>query len=360
MTPSNRHPQSMSRSTRRAFILQAACGLLAMLLAAPAPALAQDLIHFKVVTTANTTQYEVEDDGANLQPLLIPFTSGQVNLSTARSDYSGGRQYLYTQSQSQGRKKKNTVQYNDIRVWSQGSGQSKDLTNFPAPLSASAYFGRWSNNGQDSFVSFMVYDGTTGVSRIYRALVSADEIASPSFVAISSLSDPRLELVQDVGAGGYIGCWWGHDGSRLYYLDPRNSTWVRAKTVGVGVTFDDDPIVFVAPANLLALRVSPGDSLTPDRYLVAPATGNLGILAMDLTTSTWWWLATADTGYSVIRSPAFSPDGSEVAFGAAVNGRFAVYKVPFFGGPITRVTTEFTNTKKIRVGLLDVYAWNTP
>ena len=52
MTPSNTHPGTAARGLRRAFLLQAAGGLLAALLAAPAPALAQpDVIHFSVVTS---------------------------------------------------------------------------------------------------------------------------------------------------------------------------------------------------------------------------------------------------------------------------------------------------------------------
>jgi hypothetical protein len=48
MTPTNRHTGTAPRGSRRAFLLQAACGLLAALIAAPAPALAQGVIQFSV------------------------------------------------------------------------------------------------------------------------------------------------------------------------------------------------------------------------------------------------------------------------------------------------------------------------
>jgi hypothetical protein len=258
---------------------------------------------------------------------------------------------VYSQSDGQAGKGHNQFSLWTIMVWSEVSGQSKALTNFSGPLYVNSVPGaRWSNDGQDSFVSFGLFNPTTGQAFIYRAHVSAADIASTSYQPITTINDPRLEYVAQwlLYGGSY---WWNHEGTGFYYVDPRARTNIRLKTVGVGVTMDDDPIVYSSTADLFALSVGPPvDPLNPDRYLVAGMNSPSGILALDLVTSTSWLLATqAGTGFSWIGYPVFSPDGSAIAFGAErVDGgkkpvfHSAVYRVPFFGGPITQVTTEFT------------------
>jgi hypothetical protein len=93
MTPTNTRPRTAAREPRRAFLLHAASGLLAVLLAAQSPALAQGLIEFSVGVSPYT-QYQVRDDGTGLRTL--PFSPTSVNRvhATTRSDYPGGRQYL--------------------------------------------------------------------------------------------------------------------------------------------------------------------------------------------------------------------------------------------------------------------------
>lgn len=352
MNPSNRHPKTAARGLRRAFLLQAACGLLTMLLAAPAPAFAQNVIQFTL--GVGTARYKVLDNGMGLQSFPFPQDpQSRINSST-RSDYPGGRQYLYGSV--------------DVTVWSESTGQSKAVTNFQGALPVVLGSTLWSNDGLDSFVSFNVYNSTTRQSYTYRAHVSATDIASASFQPVT-LGDPRLELVKDwqsVGETPFY--WWNHDGSRFYYPDPRDKTKVRVKTVGVGVTVDDDPVALVAPAELTELRVIPPVyPLNPvsDRYLVATAFPiGTGILAMDLQTSTWWWLATQPTSsISGIRGPCFSPDGSMIAFGntrydSKKTPYYGVYAVPFFGGPITRVT-EVMGSKNTSL-FVTVNNWDTP
>jgi hypothetical protein len=69
MTPSNSHTGTAARGPRRALLLQAVCGLLAVVLVAPAPARAQSLIEFSVYTGSPWPQYEVRDDGTGLHQL---------------------------------------------------------------------------------------------------------------------------------------------------------------------------------------------------------------------------------------------------------------------------------------------------
>jgi hypothetical protein len=145
--------------------------------------------------------------------------------------------------------------------------------------------------------------------------------------------------------------------------------------VGVGVTIDDDRLVFTMPFPVMELRVIPPVDLSNlDRYLVAsvlnnPQVGN-GIVAIDLATSSWWWLAGPQptwTGWG-IRGPSFSPDGTHIAFG---NTRFVpthgnqaipyygVYTVPFSGGPISGPVAEVMGSSKT-LAYLTVNNWDTP
>jgi hypothetical protein len=217
---------------------------------------------------------------------------------------------------------------------------------------------RWSNDGLDSFVSFILWNASTNENYTYRAHVSATEIASPTFQPIT-LGDPRLELVRYWGVGGTVGnwYWWNHDGSGFCYVDSINAANIRFTAVGGG-----DALVYAAPAQLSELRVIPPvDPLNPDRYLVA--TAGTGILAIDLHTSASWWLATGPGGIGGPRGPCFSPDGSFIAFGNTRYGSkntpyYGVYKVPFFGGPITPVTEVMGSSKT--AAYPTVCNWNTP
>jgi hypothetical protein len=366
MNPSNCHPCNAARGPWRAFLLRAACGLLTALLVAPAPALAQGLIQFSV-GSSTFTRYQVGDDGTGRRTLPFPQTSQNKINATTRSDYWNGPQYVGRQYLYVGGDGSNTSS-GVLMAWSEGTGQSKALTNFPSPYTVYLNLSLWSNDGLDSFVSFTLINTTTNQSYIYRAWVSAADIASATYQPIT-LGDPRLTLVGNWGAPAFY--WWGHDGSRFYYKDPRNGNGnlIRVKTVGVGATIDDDPIVFTAPFELSEHRVIPAvDPQNPvnDRYLVASALpAGTGIVAIDLQSSAWWWLAPqTSSSLSGIRGPCFSPDGSSIAFAATrsvtttkpktTTTYYGVYTVPFFGGPIPRVT-EVTGS-----GYPTVNNWNTP
>jgi len=385
MTPTNSHPGTTARGPRRAFLLQAALGLLAALIAAPAPALAQNVIQFSVGggSAFDFTRYQVGDDGTNREVLDFPQAPSSRIQATTRNDYWDGPQYvgrLYLYSQDDG----SNTGYGAARVWSEETRQSKAITNFQYPYATGASNPPlWSNDGRDSLISFVLRNKATGESWNCRSQVSAADIASASFqpITLADLGTPRLERL--TGSGGVGFHWWKHDGSGFYYQDSRsgNHNLIRAKTVGFGATVDEDPVVFVAPVELSELRVIPPvDPANPvsDRYLVAsvPSTGSRGpgngILAIDLGTSVepsrWWWLATQPTWtVSGIRGPCFSPDGTHIAFGnsrsvTATIGKkkttttyYGVYTVPFFGGPISPPVTEVTGT-----GYVTVNNWDLP
>jgi hypothetical protein len=331
--------------------MQAACGLLTVLLAAPAPALAQDLIQFSLGLAGGITRYQVKDDGTGLHTQPFPQAPSEVRTyATTSSNYQGGRQYLYVPSD-----------FGTLMVWSEATGQSKPLTNFPSPYAVQEGHSRWSNDGLDSFISFSVINQSTRQTLLYRAHVSAADIASASYVPLT-LNDSRLELVQlgSTTPGFY---WWNHDSSGFYYID-YPLTNVRLTIVGVS-----DQLVYTAPVGLSELRVIPPvDPSNPDRYLVAsvPAyqgVGN-GIIAIDLATASSWWLATQATWtVSGMRGPCFSPDGHTIAFGntrydSKKTPYYGVYTVPFMGGAISRVT-EVMGSKTPTL-FVTVNNWDTP
>jgi hypothetical protein len=344
MTASNRHLGTAARRLLRALLVQAACCLITAILAAPARA--QNVIQFSL--TSNTaTEYKVRDDGTGLQTLSFPPVIVNKVYATAQSSYPGGRQYLYPHQN--GLLPNGNPSY-DLMAWSEGSGQSRALTNIHGPLYVDLSSARWSNDGLDSFVSLRLFNFATNEQYTYRAHVSATDLASPTFQPLT-LGDPRLELVADWGteAVGYW-YWWNQDGSGFYYVDGNTGTDVIFRAVGGG-----DTLVYSGTVTLSELRVSPAS----DSHLVATTLPiGTGILAIDLQTSASWWLATGTRNVSGPRGPAFSPDGSLVAFGSyrTAKGKTypGVYKVPFIGGPLYKVTELQTS------GYVTVNNWDTP
>ena len=73
-------------------------------------------------------------------------------MATTRSDYPGGRQYLYISG--------GLGNTNNLFAWSEGTGQSKAVTSFQSPTTVSLSAALWSNDGLDSFVSFKLYNMT--------------------------------------------------------------------------------------------------------------------------------------------------------------------------------------------------------
>jgi hypothetical protein len=339
MTSSDRHSGTATGSVRLAFLLPAAGALLAALLAAAAPALAQGptgVIHFR---TPDFTHYLVNGDGSNA-PAVFP-APASTTYSTTWDNYSG---HLYLHFRDDGTIPGDVDPYGNIMVWSDAAGQSKAVTEIHGPLYViSGNNARWSNDGLDSFVSFNLHDPATGLNAIYRAHVTAADIASADYLPIT-LDDlapgGRLELVAAWQEGLSVFYWWHPTNHKFYYIDPRVSrrtgNKIRVKFVGVGTSMDDDPIVYSSNSSLVQMRVSP-----VNEQLVANAIGS-GILSVNLVTLASGWIAAESKTLGQLNSPCFSPDGSLVTFGAyrSIKGKVysGIYKVAFTGGTITPAT----------------------
>ena len=179
--------------------------------------------------------YQVHGDGTGQSLLAASLTLGRP---TSRSDYPGGRLFFWTQSV--GTIPGTTYGYGNVEmVWSQ-AGSSKPVTAFNGPVYATSYSRtRWTNDGQDSFFSCYGYDAPAARWHLYRAKVTAAQIADSGFQHLVP-GDARLEevtnwaqLPDDYAFDTY--------GTKLFYFDRRfTGQWkVRLKVVGVGHTEDE-------------------------------------------------------------------------------------------------------------------------
>jgi hypothetical protein len=317
---------------------------------APGPALAQGMgvIYYR----SGTTFYQVNGDGTGQS--LVATTPTTIQRPTASSSYPGGRIFFWNQTVGTIPGQTSGTTYGNIMVWNQ-SGTTKQLTAFNGPLYTPTYYTRnlWSNDGQDFFFSFFVYDNATSHWHVYRANVTAAQVADPSFQPLAP-GDARLEVVTDWvhSSDEYA---WHPSGTKLYYLDQRvTGQWkVRRKVVGVGLTEDDDLVLF--SQGITGIRPQPALVASPTSEQLVfngynPTTGATGLISLDPTTGAWTWIiqevAAGKPGLSIIGNPKFSPDGTGITFGAKrfVSSKkggtyvYGLYKMPANGGPTILLT----------------------
>jgi hypothetical protein len=325
-------------------------GVLLAFLAAPVPALAQGMgvIYYRSGSPTTST-YQVNGDGTGQR--LVAATP-EIQRPTSKSDYPGG--HLFFWNQNVGTVPGTTQQYGNIMVWNE-AGNTKPLTAFTGPLYTTTWYTRnkWSNDGQDTFFSFFVYDSMTTRYHVYRANVTAAQIADPGFAPLAP-GDGRSEEITNWARlpNEYA---WHPSGTKLYYVDQRISGrfLIRMKIVGVGLTEDDDLVLFdQAVTGIRAFTVF----ASPTREQLVcesanPATGDwLGLISLDPTAGTWSWLIKdtprSATGLISIANPQFSPDGTGITFGAEryVSPKgggtyiYGLYKMPANGPPAVLLT----------------------
>jgi hypothetical protein len=335
-------PERKVSAMRRSFLLP-----FLALLSIPVPTFAQSMgvIYYAPHNTPAT--YRVNGDGTGQG--LVDNSVYRI-APTRRSDYPGGRQFLW-KSRLAVTDASGSRPYCDVMSWDL-TGATKQLTAFAGPTYVYSYLVSRSNDDASSFFSFFVYDSSSGTSSLCRANVTPDQIADQAFQPVVP-GDPRLEV---------IATWpqlfdyrWDGTGTRVYYLDDRvtGQGRLRVKTVGVGLTPDNDPVLFDASltgAHPGGVAASPTSSQIVLRCTTFDRRGKVitdGFVSLDAANPAGWsWLITTGSSglVSFMSDPCFSPDGSGLCFGArgpvtvTVHNKRSttyvpgVYKMPAGGG----------------------------
>src|SRR5262249_44565393 len=160
--------------------------LLALATIAQDRAQAQGTIYFSV--NGQSSLYSVDGNGNYFTTYSTP-----TGVPSGRSDYPTGR--LFLTRPGIGTIPGTGITYTDVLAHDI-TGSTVQVTNFRGPLWVVALsLVQWSNDSQDTFISFCVYDANTGLYNQYRAWVSGQDIASPGFAPLTP-QDGRLERVR--------------------------------------------------------------------------------------------------------------------------------------------------------------------
>jgi hypothetical protein len=207
----------------------------------------------------------------------------------------------------------------------------------------------WSNDGQDSFVSFVVIDANSNAERQVRLNITGDNLPTATNPYTVLPSDPSVQTVLRypwTSATNFRTSSWRGDGTRLaYILWSNNTPQLRIKDVGPPGTDDTtmaDALLLI-PADINAPRWSPtADTLCcysngtdPVLYTIGTAPGST--------------LKTILTGSNVgYLRPHWSPDGANLGFNSDafkppnyLRGPFSyqIDRLPAGGGKGVKLTT---------------------
>jgi hypothetical protein len=281
-----------------------------------------------------------------------PFPTDPVR-STALTTYPGGRQFL-SSSMVLGPIPGVTANYGDIVLYSELNATPTTVTNFRGPqyVDQNGIRARISNDQQDSFLSFVVYDARTALWIYYRYNGPISDIFQPGFVPFVS-DDPRLvPLMSATAAYRFRQFWdWDATGTKLTFsdIDAAGKTLIYLyDTTTNSSTLVNNPAV--SGVNLTI----PWCSSTEFR-LFGPATyrdGTKGIVSFYPATGQFSWVikegGIGTKKISAFGSTAISPDGTVLAFGMlrVVNKQTipSLVRIPVNGGSYTPLVNFPTNT----------------
>ncbi len=337
----------------------------ALLVAMTTAARAQNLgtIYFAGSSDGTTLDglYSIAGDGTNKTKVLDgnPFFYSP----TSRSDYPGGRRFVATVPRG------NSVVYQG-RTYSCGSivllnaaGNSTPITDFPGPVIIESSFpaSSWSNDGQDSFLSFVALDTAQGRYIHYRTLVTADEMLMPGFPPFTP-DDLRLEVVLASPLGNRSAAAWRSDGAYFAYdgdyQDGAGNRQYRVLLHQVGTSVDGSTDFLINDQGVSGLKVtSLTYSPTADQVVgvgTRSATGEAGLVSFNpfVGAGSMSWLqkeARKSPPVRLMLYPKFSPDGTRVAFFGYTpfkqmpKLRDSVLTCPAAGGPVTTLIVTTTN-----------------
>jgi hypothetical protein len=246
-----------------------------------------------------------------------------------------------------------TDRYGDITLMSEVGVVTTTVTNFRGPqyVSWNGIKARFSNDQQDSFLSFKVYDTRTGQDIIVRYNGPISDLFQPDFIPFVS-DDPRLVPVYTSLVSMGKSVWsWDASGTKvtLTAADAAGMTLIYIyDTTTSFLTLVNNPSV--SGFNLTA----PWGSSTEFR-LFSPAThsnGTKGIVSFYPATGQFSWVikegGTGKKKISAFSSTAISPDGTVLAFGMlrVVNNQTvpSLVRIPVYGGSYTPLVNFPANT----------------
>jgi hypothetical protein len=305
--------------------------------------------------------YKVAGDGTQNTVIgNVPNPSGRVS---ALSIYPGGRQIAH--SEGAGTIPGTTIGYGDLWLYSEDGIIPTRLTNFRGPQYTETSAPRYqrSNDHQDSFFSFLVYDTRTGQRILYRYNGPLADVFAPGFEPFTS-DDPRLTALSTFPDNNVFGSWDGSGTKLPFQVNVNYPTNVKLyvfdTTTGVKTLLNDPA---VSGVNMLVGNVS-----STALVMYGPVTtseGVTGIAALDMTTRTFSWViqegGKKSSQISSFSPVAISPDGTTLAFGLLrlVNGKTypTLARIPVFGGSYTPlVTFPASSTNTVNPGS-DGWTW---
>lgn len=266
--------------------------------------------------SVNGAMHSVDGNGTNYAPL--PVEGGRPSGLT----YPNGRLFLARPQVGLIPDHPTGAGYADV-IANDATGGSVQVTDFRGPLWVlSAAPAQWSNDNQDTFISFSAYDSATGLYRVYRAWVTGLDITTGNVLPLTP-GDPRLELVL-VTAERQVPAWNG-DGSRFAYA---TADGVRLHWVASGPTAANDPLILSKAATGLdigSLAYSPITDQIAGCARYASRRSQLdGIVSLNpFVQNDWRWIRseysskTASLARTNLGGVKFSPDGSWVAYHGA-------------------------------------------
>jgi hypothetical protein len=295
----------------------------------------------------NSDPYKVSGDGTNNLKL---WNAPPVGVAvTAFTTYPGGRQ-LATTTKLAGIPGTAST-YGDVTLLAEQGAIPTTVTNFRGPqyVDGNAPRIRYSNDQQDRFLSFIVYDTRTSSYLLVRYNGPISDFFQAGFVPFTS-DDARLVALTTTSVT-YAFWDWDPSGTRLTY-SYQNSVG-KTLIYTYDATTNTSTLVNNPSVSGLDLTIPHGSS-TEFRYF-GPATykdGTRGIVSLYPATGQFNWVikegGKGTNQISSFASTAISPDGSMLAFGMlrVVSGKTApsLVRISANGGGYTPLVNFPANT----------------
>jgi hypothetical protein len=292
--------------------------------------------------------YKVAGNGTqNVTVGNVPTPGGR---GSALSIYPGGRQFAH--AVMVGTIPGTSLDYADLTLYSETGIVPTTVTRFRGPQYVEQTAPRYqlSNDHQDSFFSFLVYDPRTGNRILYRYNGPLADVFVPGFVPFSS-DDPQLTPITTFPENYVIGN-WDNSGTKVFYqvsvVWPSDVLLYVFDTTTGTKTLVNNPAV--SGVNMLL-----GCCSSTEFRMFGPATTNSGvkgIVSFYPATGQFNWVIQEggrnSNKISAFSPTAISPDGTVLAFGLlrVVNGqtRPTLARIPVSGGTYTPLVTFPANS----------------